>query len=165
MSCKNNYLPSEIDLNLFSGDIQSYTDTLYKIFHRDFIEQTITYNNKPVDIIHEKYYNGKERSFWHLISDGDEDINRTPHSTRAQFLPFVKPIITDTNKCTSLKKWIKYYEKTKHYRHFIWCTDVDFIVVLEDRGSYYKLITAFHVNSHAKKSYEKSYNNYIKSFL
>ena len=57
--CKHNIIPAKIESSYFRGDLKDYTEALYKIFKRDFIENDLFFENKTVDIIHEKYYDGK----------------------------------------------------------------------------------------------------------
>lgn len=42
-------------------------------------------------------------------------------------------------------------------------TLIDYMVILEDRKSYYKLITAYVVHNYSKNGYAKDYNTFIKT--
>ena len=153
-------MPSKLEAKLFRGDMNAYIEALYKVFRRDFIDNEITYDGKRVDIIHQTYYNDKERTFWHLISEGKEDVNRKPISFRAETLPWAKALIKDNQDCDRIKKWVKYHDKTKRNRHYIWCIEINYIVILEDRGKYYKLITAYPVSENMTPKYMKDYNKH-----
>lgn len=50
-------LPSRLEWRMFGGDFSKYEEALYEVFKRDFLRIPLTYMGKPVDIIHEKYYN------------------------------------------------------------------------------------------------------------
>ena len=58
--------------------------------------------------------------------------------------------------------WIKWHDKTKRDRYYIWCRKDNYIVILEDRKTHFKLITAYYVQ-YAVKQYEKDYNQYLKT--
>ena len=156
-------LPTRLEYSLFRYDWTTYKEGLYRIFQRDFLNNEIEFNGKRVDIIHEKFFEGKERSFWHIISEGMEDVNRSPNADRCASISWVKPLIEDDGSCISYRLWVKYHDKTKRDRYYIWCTAANYMVILEDRDSHYKLITAYNVLSYKIKGYEKEYNNYIKT--
>ena len=158
--CKHNIIPAKIESSYFRGDLKDYTEALYKIFKRDFIENDLFFENKTVDIIHEKYYDGKERSFWHIISEGEQDADRTPISRRAETLPWARALIEDKQSCNEYKKWKKYHDKTNRYRYYIWCSLINYMVILEDRDTYFKLITAFEVQEYSVRRYTKEYIKY-----
>ncbi len=165
MDCIHGVLPSKLTDDLFHSDVEKYKEALYKVFKRDFVDGDVAFDGKKVDIIHEKFYEGKERSFWHIISEGEEDTSRTPISWRAEVLPLIKPLLQDQNKdCEHFLLWKKYHDKTKKDRYYIWCTAVDIMIVLEDRKNYYKLITAYPVLDYKKKRYIADYReNCIKT--
>lgn len=160
MECKNGIIPSKLESSLFRGDMNAYKEALYKIFRRDFIDNDIYFQGKKVDIIHEKFFEGKERSFWHIISEGDEDINRTPVSWRGEAITWAKPLIEDDGNCSEYRKWKKYHDKTKKDRYYVWCVAIKYMVILEDRDTYYKLITAYPVQEYRVKTYNKEYQKY-----
>lgn len=159
MDCEK--LPSKIESKMFNGNIDAYNEALYKLFKRDFIDNTTYFNQKPVDIIHQDYYNGKERTYWHIVSEGDEDANRTPISTRAEKIAWIKFLILEDGSCPNYKFWTRYHDKTKKTRLYIMCDAVNYLVVLENRGTYYKLITAFPVQEYSIKKYLKYYKQYL----
>ncbi|MBQ6293768.1 MAG: hypothetical protein IJK77_07875 [Lachnospiraceae bacterium] len=159
MSMVCGQLPSRINFSLFRGDISAYYDALYKIFRRDFIENEVTYLGKRVDIIHEKYFSGRERSFWHLISEGGRDEERMVYNVRSSYLPYARALIMDTViDCRDYKTWIKYHDQSKRNRHYIWCQRENYLVILEERKVGFKLITAYPVEEYMVKKYEKEYN-------
>ena len=158
--CNKEIVPSKLEAKLFHGDVKSYKEALYTIFKRDFIDNEIYYCGRRVDIIHEKFFENKERSFWHIISEGEEDVSRTPISWRAEKLPWVRALISDEGDCQEYKKWIKFHDKTKRNRHYIWCTAINYMVILEDRDTYFKLITAYPVIDCKIKKYNKEYLKY-----
>ncbi len=160
MNCINNSMPTKLVPSLFGGNLNLYKEALYKIFKRDFIDNDVFFNGKKVDIIHEKFFEDKERSFWHIISEGEEDIHRTPITWRAEVLPWAKPLIQENGSCSEYKTWKKYHDKTKKFRHYIWCTSINFMVILEDRNSHYKLISAYPVLDYKVKYYTKEYAKY-----
>ena len=156
-------VPSRVEWPLFSGDFERYEESLYSIFKKDFIISKPTFQGKPVDIIHEKYYNEKERSFWHIITKGDEDFRRSFDADRCGSIAWVRPLIESDGTCENYKLWVKWHDQSKRNRYFIWCTKINYLVILEDRDKYFKLVTAFNVLPYSIKRYQKDYNAYIKT--
>jgi hypothetical protein len=153
-------LPTKLGWEMFQGDAKLYIETLYKIFKRDFIQNTLQFQGKNVDIIHEKYFEGKERSFWHMISEGEEDASRKLNVERCASIPYVKVLITENGDCDNYRIWKKWHDKTNKERYYIWCVVANYMVILEDRITHYKLITAYNVLECMVKSYEKAYRKY-----
>ena len=163
MECIKGLLPTKLEASMFLGDMNAYKEALYKIFRRDFIDQELFHGSKRVDIIHERFFENKERSFWHIISEGDEDYSRTPISWRAETLSWARVLISEDGTCSEYKKWIKYHDKTKRNRVYIWCVAANYMVILEDRGLFYKLITAYPVNENRVSAYKSDYDKYVKN--
>lgn len=161
IDCKK--LPSRLEWSLFCGNANLYKDALYSVFKKDFLSGNLKFRGKNVDIIHEKYFEGKERSFWHIISEGEDDAGRELNTERCASLPWAKTLIEDDGSCEKYRIWIKWHDKTKRDRYYIWCTEVNYMVILEDRSSHYKLITAYNVLPYKVKSYEKDYTKYIQT--
>ncbi len=161
MSTVCEQLPSRINFSLFRGDISAYYDALYKIFKRDFIDNEVTYLGKRVDIIHEKYFEGRERSFWHLISEGGHDEERIVYNVRSSYVPYAKALIMDTvADCPDYKTWVKFHDRSGKNRHYIWCCRENYLVILEDRNAFFKLITAYPVEEYKIKKYENEYKKH-----
>lgn len=156
-------MPSRLEWKMFGGSFDRYEEALYQIFKRDFIDNMPTYLGKPVDIIHEKYYNGKERSFWHIVTSGQEDFRRSFDEERCGSMPWAKSLIVENADCLEYKIWVKWHDKTKRDRHYIWCSRINYLVVLENRETHFKLVTAFNVQPYHEKRYQRDYETYIKT--
>lgn len=153
-------LPSRLEWKMFRGDATRYKNALYSVFKRDFLSGDLQFQGKNVDIIHEEFFEGKERSFWHMISDGNEDTDRELNIERCASLPWAGFLIKDDGKCEHYRIWVKWHDKSKRNRYYIWCVLVNYMVILEDRATHFKLITAYNVLPYKIKSYEKEYMKY-----
>lgn len=159
--CRN--LPMRLTYDMFNENLAQYIKALYNIFKKDFIDNKPSFQGKPVDIIHEQFFQGKERSFWHIISSGQEDVTRELDSDRCSRLPWVRPFIDENGSCDNYRFWIKWFDKTKKDRYYIWCTAVNYMVILEDRNTHFKLITAYKVMNYNVNRYMKEYISFIKT--
>lgn len=156
-------LPSRLEWSMFRGDAHRYKEALYLVFKRDFLTGNLQFRGKNVDIIHEKFFEGKERSFWHIISEGDADAERELNTDRCASISWARPLIEDDGNCDKYRIWVKWHDKSKRDRYYIWCTEVNYMVILEDRDTHFKLITAYNVLEYKVKSYEKEYKKFIQT--
>lgn len=163
MSYRCDKLPSRLEWSMFRGDARLYKEALYKVFKKDFIDSDIYFRGKKVDIIHQKYFEGKERSFWHIISEGEADAERELDTERCASIPYARPLILDDGNCKKYRLWIKWHDKTSKNRYYIWCLEVNYMVILEDRNTHFKLITAYNVLPCKVKAYQKDYKKYGKT--
>jgi hypothetical protein len=154
-------LPEIVTLEQSGGSWCNYEDKLYEIFKNEFIINIPTFMNKPIGIFTSKMYNNKEKTFWHIISEGKDEFNRNPDMRRCERIKWVREFI-DTSKCINcgeIKIW-KAIHKNKKMRYKIWCEKTDFIVILEERANVFMLITAYLVTySHVRKKLKKEYEN------
>lgn len=71
-------LPDLIKLNDYQGNWPSYVEKLYACFVKDFKVDGVNYEEKRVGFIAEPFYQGKEFSFWHMITEGKIEEERIP---------------------------------------------------------------------------------------
>lgn len=153
-------LPSLIKFEDYNGEWEAYENALYDVFKTTFIDNTQYFRSKPIGIFTETMYHGKEKTFWHVISEGDDEYNRTPNIRRCERIVWIDTIIKllTCKSCSSIYKW-RYKHSNRKYRYKLWCKETNFIVILEERAKCFMLITAYVVTyNHAITKLEKEYN-------
>ncbi|WP_027640094.1 hypothetical protein [Clostridium cadaveris] len=153
-------LPELIELDDYSGVWEEYENELYNIFKSSFIDTKQYFQGKPIGIFTEAMYHGKEKTFWHIISEGNNEYDRNPELRRCERIAWIKPLIEllICDKCTSIYKW-KNKHRNKKYRYKLWCKKTNFIVILEERNKCFMLITAYIVKyKHSIEKLEKEYS-------
>lgn len=158
-------MPDIVQLSDYNGQWDRYILAIYAIFEKNMINERPMFLGNPVTLNTEPIFDGKIRSFWHVISEGKGgDENRLPDLRRCESISWIKPLIQEDNTCVHHKVWAKYHDKTKKDRWYIWCDELDYVVILEDRGSVFRLITAFNVTFNSKRvSFENEYLLYEKT--
>jgi len=154
-------LPELIRLESFGGDWKFYLESIYQIFKRDFVYSQPFYNGERIR--YKRYPNnqGKESTFWHLISDGKVEEDRIPDLRRCERIPWPKPIVVN-NGCPEIKIW-ENTRKSKT-RILFWLEEKEYLVVLERRKNYLLLWTAYLTDQpHTKRKLQKEYNSYINA--
>lgn len=99
-------LPSLIKFDDYDGNWEEYENALYSIFRSTFIENKQYFQGKPVGIFTDKMYHGKEKTFWHVISEGKNEFNRIPEMRRCERITWIESFI-NLLTCNECKKGFK----------------------------------------------------------
>lgn len=164
---KNNecWLPDIIPCNSYD-DYNSYLEVIYQIFRSDFIDSSPTYKNAIVEVNRkiDKDFK-KEESFVHVITrnyeDGQHNLSDREHDvSRTNRVPWIRPFITKCDACRKcniycdgIKVWEK--RKGKRIRTLFLLEEERYLVVIEKRGRWYFLVTAYYID----------YNHYLDDLI
>lgn len=148
-------LPPIIPLTSCSGDWKAYVEVLYEVFTEDFVNSEPTYPGRRWARKRHPVLDGKEATFWHLVSDGSEESERLPNLRRCERIPWPRPMI-DALLTPNVRCWR--VERHSHQRVLIAVDDFSYVVVLEDRQKYIMLWTAYHVDhSHQRIKFRQEW--------
>lgn len=153
------WLPPLLLLEAFGGDWQKYLEAMYNYFSEDFKKNKPIFNGKQLQ--HKRYplYDGKEATFWHIISFGKNEAERTPDFRKCERIRWPKPVI-DHSSDSRIKIW-KNARRKDEERILIWFEEIEYLVVLADRKSYILFWTAYPVErEHNKAKLKKEYEEY-----
>jgi len=145
LDCK--WLPDYFDYPDWNN-YRQYEENLYNLFKIQIINGNLSFLNKRISIKRYPIENNKEEAFYHCTcKDYYNTHDRKPDPERMIRLPWLAPLIKNYNcneDCCEDKplKWKKKY-KSKNYRYYLYFRN--YLVILEDRPSYFLLITAFYV--------------------
>src|SRR5690606_25436480 len=155
------WLPSLVLLKDSKGDWQEYLNVLYEIFKSDFINSKCQYRGIKIAIKKHPQIDNKEATFWHLISEGKEEDERTPDLRRCERIRWPKPIIEKVPD-KEIKVWQN--KRGGETRLCIWLENAEYLVVLVERKNYLLLWTAYTVTkNHRKRKWQKEYESSVKS--
>lgn len=155
----DSWLPPLADISLWDSDIEQLIENLYQIYKCDFIVNPPTFRNCCVQRKRYPETEGKDTTFWHIISEGQEP-SRTLSKKRCAHLTWVKPIIIN-EKQPAVKVWptVRHGET----RFNLLLDEKDFLVVLAKRKGYYIIWTAYPLYKHHKRKLLKEYEQYKKT--
>lgn len=148
MEALPNWLPKIEPFEEYNNDWQSYCDALYQIFRRDFIENITYFRDQKVGLKRMPIEQGKESTFWHITSKGEEEADRKPDFRRCERIRWPKPII-ENHSDDALKIWTE--KRNGEHRIHIWLQADGYLIVLNRRKGYLILWTAFHVARERQK--------------
>ncbi len=167
---KNNcWLPCLEEFNDY-GDWGRYEAVLYEIFKNDFIATKPCFENKPVNIRKHPMEGNKEQAFFHVTSqDYFKDCERVPDMRRCERIRWIRSFIEkykcDPTKCIECQG-VKVWEEEKQpkwngNRVHLLLEEERFMVVLERRGTFFLLVTAFYLER--DHTLRKKIQQYINS--
>jgi hypothetical protein len=78
MSESPDWLPPLVLLSDHGGYWHRYLDALYAWFKQDFIDSKPVFQGRRLGLKRHPMTDGKEATFWHMTSEGQDEENRTP---------------------------------------------------------------------------------------
>jgi len=141
----------------YGGDWNRYVEALYLCFSRDFVADKPTLNGRPFKLKRHPMSQNKECTFWHVISEGEDEESRIPDMRRCERLCWIRPLI----ESVGTDRVLCWNQTTKRDRILVALPDFSFKVVVADRGDYLLLWTAYcleyeHQRHKLKKDFEKA---------
>jgi hypothetical protein len=154
------------DLLVFDWNrYQESIDRAYAIFLRDFgSDQTRpTFKGKRMGLKRHPESDGKSATFWHFVTEGKIEAERTPVRERIERIRWPRALImaVDTPG-TPVLVWRNERHRSSHAKSLRWIIalqDFSYVVVLDDRGDFVLPWAAYPVaEAHSRRKLEKEYN-------
>ena len=151
-----NWLPDLITLTDCDGNWARYLETIYEHFRDDFVRSKPTYPDKRFALKRHPVSQGKEATFWHLISEGKDEDERLPDMRRCERIRWPRPMI-EAIKSNDVNVWRNI--RGRNERIVIAVGDFSYVVILDDREDYVLLWAAYCVErEHRRKKLAKEYD-------
>jgi hypothetical protein len=155
------WLPRLLIFDDFHGDWSRYLDAIYACFKIDFMDSKPNYRGTLLSIKRQPVTDGKESTFWHIISEGDDEENRNPDLRRCERIRWPRPIIDNSTEPT-IKVWEN--ERQGERRICLWLEENEYLVILAKRTGYILFWTAYPVTQpHRKHKLQKEYEGFKKA--
>jgi len=156
----NHWLPPLITLADHGGDWHGYLDAIYTRFIDDFVRRKPTFPGKLIGLNRHPVRDNKEATFWHFVSEGSVEEDRTPDFRRCERIAWPFPIIEALARCQQpdapIRCWTQLRGKAK--RILIALADFSYVVILDDRGDYVLPWTAYCVeHRHQREKCEREW--------
>ncbi len=132
----------------FDGDWSSYIEQIYNLFSNDIFLSGLRFRGLPIQLRNNPEYQGKEFGFWHLVSEGKEEENRTPDLERCKRITWIAHMIRN-HAHQGVSCWPERRGTTEEW--VIWNEVEDYVVVLSARRDYWLLKTAYLVIYKSKR--------------
>lgn len=155
------WLPARVCLPECGGDWNLYLDVIYRAFRTDFVDTAPLMSGARCGLRHPELIEGKEGTFWHIISEGLTEEERIPDLRRCERIRWPRPMI-ESHGSNRIRCWR--YRRNGDRRISIALQDFTYLLVLVDRGSYVLLLTAFPVEMERRREkLRREYESSVKS--
>jgi hypothetical protein len=155
------WLPPLVLLPDYGGDWGKYLEAIYEFFRQDFVASAPSHGGRRVVLKRHPVADGKEATFWHLISEGKVEADRLPDLRRCERIRWPRPIIEAV-----LHGRVRCWKNRRGHesRVVIAVEDFSYIVVLAERKAYVVLWTAYCLErEHSRQKMQKEYEEATKS--
>jgi len=159
---KPEWLPDLVLLESCENNWDKYLKAIYDYFRADFVYSKPEFRGEKLAL---KRYplaeDGKESTFWHMISEGNAEDERIPDLRRCERIRWPKPIVEHSEEKT-IKVWEN--ERRGETRICIWFEDIEYLVILAKRKGYILFWTAYPIiKEHRKKKLNKEFEENKKA--
>lgn len=154
-------LPELIELSEFGGNFAQYLEAVYKIFTDEFIRNRPTFRGIRLGLKKYPISDGKEATFWHMTSEGEDEQNRLPDLRRLERIKWPSFIINNSEH-----PYLRVWENTRGSKtNVLILHEAENYVVILRKGNGYLLPWTAYLIEHEwrKKKFLKEYEEYIKS--
>jgi len=149
------------DLFPFHGEWSRYEEELYAVYLETIVQSGLTFRNMPVRAKYAPPTKNKGFTFWHLISEGEREDDRTPDFRRCERIRWVAWLIQHAMSHQDLSWWEN--KRGSNIHIVIWHEKEDFAVVLAKRNGYVLLKTAYWVKQYRRKDFEREREEFWRS--
>ncbi len=160
MNGSSDWLPPLVLMADFAGDWSRYLEAVYDFFRRDFVYSKPVYEGMRVGMKRHPIFDGKEATFWHLISEGRVEEDRLPDIRRCERIRWPRPIVEGID-AGRVRCWKN--RRRNEYRVVIALEDFSYVVILALRKTYVILWTAYCVEHvQRREALRREYDQAIK---
>lgn len=142
----------------FGGDWHRYVEEIYQIYVDSIANAGLTFNGLKVSCQFRPESQGKHFGFWHVISEGKVEDDRTPDFRRCERITWIAYLITNAETEADISWWENKRGTDTHV--VIWHEAENFAVVLAKRKDYYLLKTSYCPQSGRVRTFVKERDNY-----
>jgi len=158
------WLPGLVQISEYGGNWEKYLEAIYQIFRKDFLESQPVFRGSRVQAINPKRVQGKEATFWHIISEGKDEDERTPDFERCKRIRWSRAIIEKGEPEPVLKIWESSRGRETRVLLRLTFTDNDYLVVLVRHAGKIFLLTAYLLTwPNQKRKLQEEYEAYQKA--
>jgi hypothetical protein len=149
------WLPPLEILDQHERNWNRFLDAIYKIFRQDFVDDSPVFRGIRIGLKKHPVSQGKEATFWHIISEGDSEENRKPDLRRCERIRWPRVIIEHAGHM-DLKVWQN--QRKGEDRILLFLEKENYLVVLAKRKTYILLWTAYLITEeHNRRKLIKEY--------
>ena len=160
----SDWLPPLVLFEDSHGVWETYVEVLYDWFRRDFLCSLPQWQGGRVGLKRYPLSLGKEATFWHFISEGQNEADRIIDFRRCERIRWPRPTMeaftAQRPLATDPVVWWK-NERRGEERYLLALPDFSYLMVVADRGDYVLPWTQYHIEyAHRQEKYRKEFEAY-----
>lgn len=131
------------------GDWSDYLDLIYEHYLDDLIRTVRHLKGKPIRARFNPETQGKGFSFWHVISEGDDEDERLPDPRRCERIRWIAWVLEEAaNGAEHILTWNtqRTLRRGTVERLVLFCEEFAYAVILEERVDHFLLVSAYPVS-------------------
>lgn len=144
----------------YGGDWDTYQEILFGIFSQTLLTGDLVFQGLPIRIQRRPEYKDKHFAFWHLISEGEKEEERTPDFRRCERLAWVRFVIEKCESHTGIFWWQN--KRGTKTRVVLWLEKENYAVILEKRKDYFLLKTAYFLEKRRAVKFAEERDQFYK---
>lgn len=136
------------DLLPFDGDWTAYVERVYARYHADIIASDRTLWGRPIRVRFNPTTYDKPFNFWHVVSEGEVEDDRTPDLKRCARIGWIAWLLDCCDQDVAGVRWYLSERSTSRGRRtnlVIWSEAHDYVVIVEPRDGFALLVSAYPV--------------------
>ena len=142
----------------FHGNWPRYVEEIYQVYVESVANARLTFKELPISCQYRPESQGKHFGFWHVISEGEIEDDRTPDFRRCERITWIAYLIVNAESDANISWWENKRGSNTHV--VIWHETENFVVILAARNGYYMLKSAYCSKSGRVKAFIKERDNY-----
>ena len=160
MECSK--IPDLVTLSDYSGNYAEYEEATYKIYKDTLGEKQFYWEGKPIKHKKHPFHKDKSCTYWHITSEGPLEDSRLPDLRRTERIAWPGYILEYCSaNCDKILVWKN--RRGSKRRILIFCPEIDYIVILDEREDFVLFWTAYPVHGHRRQKLYNEYLAYIKN--
>ena len=158
MNYKISWLPELIEYGSKKNNQDEYIEAIYLIYKEEFINKGIYFRKEKLGLKRLPLRNGKEATFYHIISEGKDEEQRDIDLERCARIKWPRAILA--SDYVGLKIW---ENKRKNKRNIlVWFPEKEYLIIIRKNPNEKLIWTAYPVTeNHRKRKLQKEYEEYI----
>lgn len=145
-------------------DVATYAEALYAFFKTDFLDSLPVWPERRVGLKREPLIRGKEATFWHFLTDGDDEEARQVDFLRCERIRWPRSVMEafTNRKPTTTDRVVWWKNQRKQDTNFmIALPDFSYLFVVRDMGEYVLPWTQYVlIQKHRREKTENEYKTY-----
>lgn len=159
MSPDHSWLPALLKLEDFDHEWDLYFSKVKEVFERDFGTMRPDFRGKRMGLKRQPEIGGMSATFWHFVSEGRGEDDRTPDFRRCERIAWPMAILKAADLPDRVWVWEE-QDPRRGTKILLALLDFSYLVVVDDRGDYMLPWTAYPVErKHSREKLAKRYQD------